>query len=130
MVVVLPSAGPTDFCARFIEVWRVIASWGRWVDDGEWPDQVTALAQLPGWFRHALQDAGMVDIPNWMDDLHDRSWTVASVEASDPHVRITLDAESLPLSAWPVVHVCRVMGGRILHSDVASNLPAQDPDQN
>ena len=39
-----------ELLQKLKEVWRVVASWGRWCDEdlGEWPSREQCLASLPG----------------------------------------------------------------------------------
>jgi len=114
-----------DFVAQFVEVWTVVASWGRWCDDtlGEWPDAPVALSQLPRWFADRLSAEHRVDIPGWLGDLHDRQWIVWSAAKAVDAIRIDLSTEAMPLSIWPIQLVIEIIGGRITFSGPLARTP-------
>lgn len=117
---VLRPAEPLEFLNRFREIWRVVASWGRFRDEsaGDWPSEEECLASLPKDFASLLKDTRGIDIPSWLDDVHDRDWVVWSLAALDSDVRIDLSAESMPISTWPIRLIAELLGGEVIYADL------------
>ena len=116
----LPKSIEVDvLLARFREVWRVVAQWGRWSDEdlGEWKSD-ELIAQLPAWFLEKLSRQPSYEVENWMEDLHDRAWQFAGGCRCGSGVKLDLFAESLPLSSWPLRFVVELCGGEVAYDDV------------
>jgi hypothetical protein len=113
----------TEAPARTLEqlraAWTIIASWGRWCDDelGDWPEPDLALAALPAWLADRLRQLPSTQLESWFDDLHDRSWIWWSSAHASSGIRIDLDAESLPMSWWPLELVVESAGAQVIRRD-------------
>jgi hypothetical protein len=119
-VVLRPTrASPAEFLARFREVWCLVASWGRYLDEeaGEWPSDDTCMAALPKDFARAVQANWSVDVDGWLQDVHDRDWILWSASASGELVKIDLSADSMPISSWPLRFVAAVIGADVIYAD-------------
>lgn len=106
-----------DLLAQVRRAWEVIASWGRWSDEGlgEWPSADECLGQLPAWLHEALRRVPAFELENWMDDLHDREWVWWSGAALDHLLKIDLSSDGLPISTWPIEFVFEKAGAAIAY---------------
>ena len=82
------------------DVWKIIASWGRWPDEdlGDFPELHDCISQLPEWLQSALSKDEENIIDNWVSELHDREWVWWSGFAEDRILKIDVDCESSPAS--------------------------------
>ncbi len=76
------------------------------------------MAALPRWFAETLQSSRALDISGWLQDLHDRDWTLWSSSEHDESVKIDLNADSMPISSWPVRLVTEILAAELLYADV------------
>ncbi|HLV98753.1 MAG TPA: hypothetical protein VKT82_08775 [Ktedonobacterales bacterium] len=118
----------TELLERIRQVWSVVATWGRWCDEelGDWPESQAALEACPVWLRSAWLGEPAFEWEQWLDDLHDRAWTWWSGAVVDDQVKIDVNAESLPLSLWPLRTVVEKAGGVVIFEDLwraAGNQP-------
>lgn len=108
-----------EFLHRFRAVWRVVPSWGRFCDEeaGDWPSNEECLASLPEDFAQALRANHSVDIEGWLDDTHDRDWVLWSSAQVGDDVKIDIDANSMPISTWPLRLVVEILGAQVTFAD-------------
>lgn len=119
------STDPSGFLERFRDVWRVVASWGRFCDDdaGDWPTEEECLASLPLEFSSSLTVTRKDDISGWLDDVHDRDWVLWSSALVGRCVKIDLSSKSMPISTWPIRLVAEIVGATIIYADLWRQLP-------
>jgi hypothetical protein len=98
------------------EVWRIAASWGRYIDEnlGDWPSTEDCMKQLPIWFSSKLT-AFTDSSERWLDALHDREWVWWSSFASNRYIKIDLQLGSLPASYWALTHLIEAAGGKVVY---------------
>lgn len=112
-----PGADPMAVLGLIRGAWGVVASWGRWVDEGlgDWPSAEECLGQLPGWLRQSIREGPALDVDSWMDDLHDREWVWWSGTALDHLLKVDLTSDSMPITTWPIVLVVEKAGAAVIH---------------
>jgi hypothetical protein len=118
--IIVGTANPAMLLRQFRQVWRVVASWGRFSDEGlgDWPSNEQCLEALPADFVSVLRTSRPEDIEGWLGGLHDREWVLWSSAVIDNLVKIDLAAEAMPISASPVRLVAELLGGEVLSSDL------------
>ena len=116
---VLRSADPEDFLRRFRAIWRVVSGWGRFCDEGagEWPSNDECLASLPEDFAQAMRTSWNSDIEGWLTDTHDRDWILWSLARVGDDVKVDIDANSMPISTWPIRLVADVLGAEVVYAN-------------
>jgi len=112
-----PPASGEEILTRLRAAWSTVASWGRWSDDelGDWPDREACLEGLPQWLRETIRKLPSYEVDNWLQDLHDRSWIWWSGATQGDVVKIDIQTEALPLTAWPLRLVAELSGAAVLY---------------
>jgi hypothetical protein len=112
-----PPASSDQILVRIRYAWSAVARWGRWSDEesGAWPDREACLERLPQWLGEALRKLPTYEVDNWLQDLHDRSWIWWSSATQGDLVKIDLQTDALPLTAWPLRLVGELSGAAVLY---------------